>query len=104
MRTLNFVVDGQNIQKEKGADFAGIVRGSKGYLQCYFTLSREWSGCQVIASFWAYGKEVDAKILKNNRCEVPDSITDRQMFSVSLTGVRGDYKITSGKCLVRQEG
>ena len=65
MRTLKFNVEGQSLKKDSACDFSGIVKGSKGYLQCSFSFSREWAGCKVAASFWSYDKEKGATPVVN---------------------------------------
>ena len=42
MRVLNFDVNAQRLQKNPESDFTGIIRGSKGFLKCGFSLSKEW--------------------------------------------------------------
>ena len=103
MRTLKFIVNGQKIKKDNETDFSGIVKGSKGYLQCHFALSQEWAGCKVAASFWKYDKEIDARLLKNGYCEIPDTVTEYKSFSVSLRGVRPGFQITTDKYTIKQE-
>lgn len=104
MRILNFNVDGQSLKKDPACDFSGIVKGSKGYLQCSFAFSREWDGCKVAASFWSYDKEKGAAPVINGRCKIPDEITDFKSFQVCLIGVRDGYRITTGKVKIEQEG
>lgn len=104
MRTLKFLVEGQNLKKDPTCDFFGIVKGSKGYLQCSFSLSREWSDCKIAASFWNYDKEIDAAAVVHGVCQIPDSITGRRRFGVSLTGIKDGYRITTNKVWIEQEG
>ena len=104
MRTIKFIVDGQNIKRDLTCDFSKIVKGSKGYLKCNFSFSAEWSGCKIAASFWSFGKEIDAALLENGECQIPDSVTDFRKFGISLIGVRGGYRITTNKVWVEQEG
>lgn len=104
MRTLKFNVEGQSLKKDSTCDFSGIVKGSKGYLQCSFSFSREWAGCKVAASFWSYDKEKGAAPVKNGRCKIPDEITDFKSFQVCLIGVRDGYRITTNRVKIEQEG
>ena len=103
MRILKFNVDGQSLKKDPACNFSGIVLGTKQYLECFFTLSKEWNECNVVASFFAYGKEQGAAPIVNRKCKVPDEITDFKAFQISLIGVKGDYRITTGKVKIEQE-
>ena len=103
MRVLNFDVIEQKLQKNPKSDFSGIIRGSRGYLQCSFNLSKEWSGCKIAASFWHYDKEIDAAPVINGTCMIPDSVTDYREFEVSLVGIRDSYRITTNRVKVEQE-
>ena len=103
MRVLNFDVIEQKLQKNPKSDFSGIIRGSRGYLQCGFNLSKEWSGCKIAASFWHYDKEIDAAPVIGGNCTIPDSVTDYREFEVSLVGIRDSYRITTNRVKVEQE-
>lgn len=103
MRVLNFDVIEQKLQKNPKSDFSGIIRGSKGYLQCGFNLSKEWKGCRVAASFWYYEKEIDAAPVIGGSCTIPDSVTDYREFEVSLVGIRDSYRITTNRVKIEQE-
>lgn len=103
MRVLNFDVIEQKLQKNPKSDFSGIIRGSRGYLQCSINLSKEWSGCKIAASFWHYDKEIDAAPVINGTCMIPDSVTDYREFEVSLVGIRDSYRITTNRVKVEQE-
>lgn len=103
MRVLNFDVIEQKLQKNPKSDFSGIIRGSRGYLQCSFNLSKEWSGCKIAASFWHYDKEIDAAPVIGGSCTIPDSVTDYREFEVSLVGIRDSYRITTNRVKVEQE-
>lgn len=104
MRTLKFIVDEQSLRKDPACDFSGVVKGSKGYLQCSFSFSKEWNGCKVAASFWSYDKEIDAAAVIDGVCQIPDGVTDRRRFRISLTGVKDGYRITTNKVWIEQEG
>lgn len=104
MRTLKFIVDEQSLRKDPDCDFSGVVKGSKGYLQCSFSFSKEWNGCKVAASFWSYDKEIDAAAVVRGVCQIPDGVTNRRRFGVSLTGIKNGYRITTNKIWVEQEG
>lgn len=103
MRTLNFIIDAQTIRPDPSCDFSGIVRGTKGYLQAEFYFSVEWNGCRKAAVFTKLGKEYPVPII-NNRCEIPEEVLTRNTFTVSVVGTRDDYRITTNKTEVRQDG
>lgn len=103
MRILKFIVDGQKIRTDPECEFSNLIPGTKGYLEAQFVLSSEWIGCKVAASFWRYDKEYPV-LLKNGQCEIPEEVLKGKEFSVSLTGMKKDYVITTGKIKVKQEG
>lgn len=102
MRLLTFNVDAQHIYKDPDCDFTKIVAGSRNYLRAHFTFSPEWQDCIKVASFWRGSKEY-AVLLENDECNIdPDALTGIT-FGVTVTGQRGDYRITTNRILVRQE-
>ena len=104
MRTLEFKVDAQVIQKDPRGDFANIVPGSREYLRAHFTFSKEWDGCTKAASFWNDGQEY-AKLLTDDACMIPAAALTGSKFEVSVTGARaGGYCIPTGRTTVKQEG
>lgn len=103
MRVLNFDVIEQKLQKNPKSDFSGIIRGSRGYLQCGFSLSKEWANCKIAASFWRFDEEIDAAPVIGGNCTIPDSVTDYREFEISLVGVRKGYRITTNRVKIEQE-
>ena len=106
MRTLEFVVDGQRLTKDKNCDFSNIVAGSVGYLKAKFNFSHEWDGCKKAASFWIgdnYEHEVAALLDLRNECVIPSDALQGDSFKVSVTGMKNNYQITSSKTKVNQE-
>jgi hypothetical protein len=97
-----FKVNGQQIEKDPNCDFSGLVAGTEGYLKAKFTFSEEWKDCVLVASFWR-GINEHAALIKNNECEIPPEALKTTAFSVSVTGKRGGYKITTNRIFVRQE-
>ena len=102
MRLLNFNVDAQYISKDPNCDFTKIVAGTRNYLRAHFTFSPEWQDCIKVASFWRGGKE-HAVMLKNDECEIDPEALTGITFGVTVTGQKGDYRITTNRVLVRQE-
>ena len=105
MRTLEFNAHKQLLQKDPACDFSNIAPGTCGYLVAHFNfLSAEWEGCTKAASFWHNGEE-HAELLKNDACVIPTGAMTGRKFEVSVVGVRGgNYRITSTRTTVRQEG
>lgn len=103
MRVLSFNVNAQQISRDPQCDFKGLVAGSKNYLQAHFSFSPEWQDCILAASFWRGNNEYPV-LIKNNTCMIPSEVLTGRAFSISVTGRRGDYNITTNKVYVRQEG
>lgn len=99
MRTLQFKVAGQELSKD--GDFSGLVAGTRGYLQTAYNFDSEWDGCRKAAVFVRYGKEYPVPIV-NNRCEVPEEVTEHERWKVYLVGVKDGYRITTNEVEVRQ--
>ena len=102
MRLLKFNIDAQQIQKDPECDFSNIVSGTKDYLKAQFTFSPEWQDCTIVASFWR-GKNEHAMLVTNGECMIPEEALTGPTFRVSVIGLRGDYRITTNKEIVRQE-
>ena len=103
MRLLMFNVDSQHVTRDPDCDFTGLVAGTRKYLKARFSFSQEWDECTLVAaSFWRGGKEYAIR-LKNGECDIPSEALTGKTFSVSVTGQRGDYRITTNRVTVRQE-
>lgn len=103
MRLLNFNVDAQKVTKAPDCDFTNIVAGTSGYLRAHFTFSPEWNDCVKIAQFWR-GEKEHAVLIENGECDIPSEALKGPTFRVSVTGKRGEYRITTDRVLVRQGG
>lgn len=104
MRTLTFIVSGQNIKKDPSCDFGGLVAGTRGYLQARFVFGQEWAGCRKAAVFTRLAQDYPAPII-NNACEIPAEALTYQSFGVRVVGERDDgYRITTNRIQVRQGG
>lgn len=103
-RILEFDVNKQRLIKKRSCDFSNIVAGSVGYLKAKFYFSQnEWAGCKKAASFWINEQEYARILDENDSCDIPPEVLTGYKFSVSVTGVRSDYKILTNKIKVRQE-
>lgn len=101
MKDINFIVNGMALLKVKSEK---IAKGSKRYLRCCFDMQgHDWEGCRTIASFTdVTGKEIEAVMLEDNSCMVPDSVTDLDMFKVKLIGVSGKIQFVTNSVIVTQ--
>lgn len=102
MRALAFNVDSQQLIKDPACDFSGLVAGTRNYLQAHFTFSHEWDGCDLVARFWRGSKE-HARFIVDGVCDIPPEVLVGATFKVSVTGQRGNYRITTNRVVVRQE-
>ena len=103
MRVLSFNVDGQQIRKNPECDFSGLVAGTRNYLKAHFSFSPDWDGCVLIASFWKGSTEYAVPI-KDNVCLIPSEVLVGRSYGVSVIGQRSDYRITTNRIYIRQEG
>ncbi len=103
MRTLEFIVNGQKLQKKPECDFSGLVKGTRGYLNAAFIFGDGWEECGKIAVFYKCGKEYPVEI-QTDRCMIPDSVLENGIFMISLVGIKENYRICTNKVEVRQYG
>lgn len=104
MRTLNFIVDKQLIRPDPNCDFSGIVSGTKGYLRAEFSFSKEWEDCRKVAVFKKTINEECYAPLIGNACMVPDDVLSQKKFRVSVIGEKDQYRITTNRTEVKQNG
>lgn len=103
-RILEFDVNKQRLIKKRSCDFSNIVAGSVGYLKAKFYFSQnEWVGCKKAVSFWMDEQEYAVLLDENDSCNIPSEVLTGYKFSVSVTGVRPNYKILTNKIKVIQE-
>ncbi len=103
MRLLQFMVDNQKLTRN--GDFSHIIRGTKGYLRCFFEFhGNEWTNCNVVAIFEKGSEEFYERVSQNGMCKVPDEVTDNASFRVKLVGARNNIRLTTNKILISQEG
>lgn len=106
MRTLKFIVDGQIIKQDPNCDFSGLVPGTEQYLEAEFSFSPEWSECAKVAAFYSLmGREYEPQILKDGKsCLIPSEALKRRVFKIQVIGKKEDFKITTNKVSVSQNG
>lgn len=104
LRTLEFDIRGQRLEKREGSDFSGLVAGTAGYLRAKFWFyGNEWRGCAKAASFFVDGVEHAAMLDSNDACIIPKEALTGHKFYVSVTGIRKGFKIKTTKTDVKQE-
>lgn len=106
MRTLKFIVKGQQIAQDPECDFSGLVPGSEGYLQASFAFSNEWKDSIKVVAFWSMmGKEFQPQVLTDGKtCMIPAEALKAKTFRVQVIGKKGSLKLTTNKVTVCQNG
>lgn len=105
MRTLKFIVKGQILKPDPNCDFSNLVPGTEGYLKAEFTFSPDWEGCVKVVEFSSGGIEFEPKVLKSGKvCFIPKEALARQIFNVKVLGKQKDYRITTNKISISQNG
>ena len=102
MKTLPFKVEGQRLKRADASSFTHLVAGSKGYLRASFSFDKDWDGLARVAVF-TVGTKSEYFRLKNDICDIPDSVTDSASFYVSVVGVKQGAMITTNKIRIKQE-
>ena len=105
MRELKFCVEGQRLRKDPSCDFAGIIPGTRHYLETHFTFDEDWDRCVCVAEFYNESGDADAVLIENCKCEVPDIVLDDANFTLKVIGKRKDgYFITTNQIKITQGG
>ena len=106
MRTLKFIVNGQDIALDPECDISSLVPGTSGYVQAEFSFSKEWDGCAKVAAFYSnLGREFEPRILKDGKvCEIPIEALEKSIFKVKVLGQKTDFTICTNKAVVYQKG
>ena len=105
MRTLKFIVDGQNLKKNPHCDFEGIVPGTEGYLTAEFSFSSEWDDTMRVVEFTRNGRECEPQILFDGKtCIIPSEALTSRSFKLRVLGKKEGYKLTTDKVEVIQNG
>ena len=82
-----------------------MVPGTEGYLKAEFKFSKEWNGCAKVVGFWSGGKECPPQVLENGTsCTIPKEALVRKYFKIQVIGKREDFKITTNKLIITQDG
>ena len=105
MRRLEFIIEGQRLRKDPSCDFAGIIPGTRHYLETHFTFNEDWDKCVCIAEFSNESGDTDAVLIEDGKCEIPDIVLDDVNFTLKVIGKRKDgYFITTNQIKITQGG
>ena len=106
MRTLKFIVNGQNIVLDPTCDITGLVPGTAGSIEAEFSFSIEWDGCAKVAAFYSnLGREYEPQILKNGKvCVIPTEALKKSVFKVKVLGQKKGFTICTNKIAIHQKG
>ena len=106
MRTLRFIVNNQLIEQDPNCNFGGLVPGTESYLQAEFSFSSEWNGCTKVVAFESMlGDEYEPQLLVNGKtCMIPTEALKRRSFKIKVLGKRNDFRITTDRVVVTQNG
>ena len=108
MRTLEFEVRGQKLERKKSCRWENIVAGSVNYLRVkFYFYGNEWTDYDKAVSFFADGSgglKEDGVLLDNNdSCVIPARILIGPEFSLSVSGIKGNNMIKTNRVTVEQE-
>lgn len=106
MRTLKFVVEGQNIRPDPSCDFTGLFPGTENRIRAEFSFSPEWKSGPKVAAFWSMtGSEYPPLELKDGKtCMIPSEALKRAAFKVQILGKLNGATISTNKLPVHQKG
>lgn len=106
MRTLKFIVKNQLIEQDPKCDFSGLVPGTEEYLKAEFSFSSEWDNCAKVVAFYSmFGSEYEPQVLEDGKsCFIPSDALKRRSFKLRVLGRRDNFKITTNKVVVHQNG
>lgn len=106
MRTLKFVVEGQNIRPDPSCNFDGLFPGAENQIRAEFSFSPEWKSGPKVAAFWSMmGSEYPPQELKDCKtCMIPSDALKRAAFNVQILGKRNGATVRTNKLTVYQKG
>lgn len=105
MRTLKFIVKGQNISLDPNCDFNSLVPGTSGYLEAEFSFSSDWDGCTKVAAFFSnLGREFPPQVINGSTCVIHSEALEKSVFKVQVIGQKENYNIRTNRVIVYQRG
>lgn len=106
MRTLRFLVNGNEITQDPSCDFSGLFPCLNNDVQAEFQFSSEWNGCTKVAAFYSMlGTEYPPAELEDSvRCPIPKEALSRTAFKIQIFGKNRDIKMSTRKLTIFQRG
>lgn len=104
MRELRFVVKSDRLAKDPDCDFAGIQRGSSGFLRCVFRFSDGWEDYRKLAVFTSGGGLEEAVEIVDGGADVPAGVLVGRSLQVRVMGVKPGARFTTNAVFLRLEG
>ena len=105
MRTIKFIVNGQNIALDHKCNIDDLAPGTSNYVKAEFSFTSEWSDCKKVAAFYSnLGREYKPQILINDNCVIPTEALERAIFKIKIIGQCGEYRLSTNKLTVHQRG
>lgn len=103
MRTLQFIVSGQEIGLDPSCDISKLSPGSTDQVQATFTFSKEWASTPKVAAFYSrLGNEYPPRVLKDGKsCIIPIEALNKRVFKVQILGKNG---LTTNRLEIDQKG
>lgn len=103
MRTLKFIVEGQNLTLNPKCDFDWLIPGSKEPIQAEFVFSKEWRNTTKVVGFYSrLGKEYTPQPLNGKEtCEIPIEALQKRIFKLKVIGQNG---LVTNRLTIDQKG
>ena len=106
MRTLKFIVDGDQVTRDPNCGFDGLFPARNQQIQAEFSFSPEWKSRAKVAAFWSIlDKEYEPQILNDeNVCQIPEKALMNPAFKVQILGKYRGQTFQTNKFTVYQRG
>lgn len=99
MRTIKYIVEGQTLNTND--DLRNIYVGSQNYLELEFEFDSTWDECAKAVVFIKSDKSELPKLLKDNKCIIPNDICKNKNIRFYLVGKTPKFRIQTQKKLIR---
>jgi hypothetical protein len=104
MRTLKFIVSGENITQDPSCDFSGLFPGKED-IRAEFSFSDSWEDALKVAGFFSIlGNEYEPQVIENNACMIPTEALKYPAFKMQLFGDNGYFYISTKEITIYQGG
>lgn len=106
MRTLKFIVEGQNLKLDPDCDLVSLFPGNNSTVKAVFTLSQEWKNTPKVAAFQSMlGTEYPPRLLDDeNSCEIPLEALKLPAFRIKLLRKQRNATISTNAVAIYQKG